>query len=157
MMNNTISVLDDKVRLNIPDEFSIMSDEEAKHFFQNTTPDILYGIEDKKAFISITKTDIKIEDDNIDSRLAQYYELYRRSVANFSNGKLAKRTLNNGKPIGAFHYTSTSAERNLLNFFVLFPLDDNEVVMTMHCSAEDSPILGGKFMQVANTIPVTGT
>lgn len=68
---------------------------------------MLYGIEEKKAFISITRTDTAIAEEDLEKRISEYYQAYSRSVANFANGGIAKRILQDGTTIGDFHYTST--------------------------------------------------
>lgn len=154
MQNSLISLFGEKVKMKIPEEFTLMTTEQAKLFFLGTVPEILYGIEEKRAFISITHTDITIETENLERRITEYYQLYNRSIANFANGGLAKRLLQDGTPIGVFHYTSTTADRDLINYFALFPLKGKEVVMSMHCSIEDSLVIAKKFLEVLNSITI---
>ena len=75
--------------------------------FLGTDPDIVYGVADKKAFISITKTDNLLVDTDLEKRNSRYYHAYGRSVPHFANSGIAKKRLQDGTTIGGFHYTST--------------------------------------------------
>ena len=152
IMNNTIFLYDDTLKLELPDSFVKYVKEDVQKCFQGDAPDFVYGIEDRKTIVSITKTNIDIKAEDFDTRLQEYYTLYSRNVPSFSAGKLVKKELNDGNEIGAFQYISTSAERDLLNFFVLLPLNKKECIITMHCSIEDGFYYGLTFMHILNSI-----
>lgn len=153
-MGKVVSFYDEKLSISIPEEFERLHTEQIKNYFNNSQPEFAYAYEDKRAVITITKPDIELSENNLEDRLVEYYNIYQRSVANFSNGNMAKKLCNSGKKIGMFHYTSTSVERDLLNFFCLLSLDDKEVMVTLHCAILDSPELGKKFMDVINSIDI---
>lgn len=104
--------------------------------------------------MSVLKTDYKTSGVAIDERIVEYCDLYKRSVPNFDNFKIAKKKTKSGVDIAAFYYTSTSPERDLYNFFILTSLDESELIFTLHCSAENAPLFGMKFMNILNSIDV---
>lgn len=152
MLSNVIRAYDDTIELMIPEEFEEIAPDHIKGRFKNNKPDVLYEHKTNKAMITLTKSDSIVFSDDVESRLSEYYIAYQRSVAGFANSKLAIKTLEGDRKIGTFHYTSTSIDRDWLNFFVLLEIEGKEAVITLHCFAEDSPLLGIKFMQVLNSI-----
>ncbi len=153
-MNTEVRFYDEKLSISIPEEFKKLNAEQTKEYFNYSQPEFAYANEEKKAIITITKTNTELFDESLEDRLVEYYNIYQRSVANFSNGNMAKKLCVGGSKIGMFHYTSTSVERDLLNFFCLLAVDTCEVMVTLHCAIADSPILGKKFMEVVNSIDV---
>lgn len=154
MLSKEVRFYDEKLSICIPEEFQKLNSEQIKEYFNNNQPEFAYANEEKRAVITITKTNTELFDESLEDRLVEYYNIYQRSVANFSNGNMAKRMCLGGSKIGMFHYTSTSIERDLLNFFCLLVIDTCEVMVTLHCAIIDSPIFGKKFMEVVNSIDV---
>ena len=152
MLSNKIRAFDETIELMIPEEFEEIMSDQIKGRFKNNKPDVLYEHKIMKAMITLTKSDLTVFSADVESRLSEYYIAYQRSVAGFANSQLAIKTLYCSRKIGTFHYTSTSIDRDWLNFFVLLEVDGQEAVITLHCSREDSPLLGMKFMQVLNSI-----
>lgn len=153
-MSREINLYENKLRFNIEDEFEDMDPNECRQYFARQTPEKIFGIPDKKAFITVMRSGNGLEPSETEKRLNEYYYAYSRSAANFSNGKMVKRELNNGGVMGVFHFGSTTVERNLLNFFSLLSVDGQEVIMTMHCAAEDSMRLGKEFVKTLDSVQV---
>lgn len=153
-MSRKISLYGDKLRFDISSEFKDMDLDECRQYFVGHMPEKIFGIPEKKAFITVMRNRNRLESSETEKRLNDYYYAYSRSVANFSNGKMVKRELDNGDSIGVFHFGSTTTERNLLNFFVLFSIEGKEIIMTMHCAAEDSMRLGKEFVKILDTVQV---
>lgn len=153
-MSREINLYENKLRFNIEDEFEDMDPNECRQYFAGQTPEKIFGIPDKKAFITVMRSENGLEPLETEKRLNEYYYAYSRSAANFSNGKMVKRELNNGGVMGVFRFGSTTVERNLLNFFSLLSVDGQEVIMTMHCAAEDSMRLGKQFVKTLDSVQV---
>lgn len=153
-MSREIILYENKLRFNIEDEFVDMEPDEYRQYFSGRMPEKIFGIPEKKAFITVMRSGNGLELPETEKRLNEYYYAYSRSAANFSNGKMVKRELNNGHVMGVFHFGSTTVERNLLNFFALLSVDGQEVIMTMHCAAEDSMHLGKEFVKTLDSVQV---
>lgn len=153
-MSREIILYENKLRFDIEDKFEDIDPDECRQYFAGQIPEKIFGIPEKKTFITVMRSGNGLEPSETEQRLNEYYYAYSRSVANFSNGKMVKRELNNGDIMGVFHFGSTTVERNLLNFFALLSVDGKEVIMTMHCSAEDSMRLGKEFVKTLDSIQV---
>ena len=153
-MSREINLYENKLRFNIEDEFVDMEPDECRQYFSGQTPEKIFSIPEKKAFITVMRSGNRLEPPETEKRLNEYYYAYSRSAANFSNGKMVKRELNNGDAMGVFHFGSTTVERNLLNFFALLSVDGQEVIMTLHCAAEDSMRLGKEFVKTLDSVQV---
>lgn len=151
-MTNKINLYENKVMFNLPKEFVL--DSEAEKYFISTKPEYVFIDNETKALVSVLKTEYEITDIKIEDRITDYFELHRRSVANFANFNMAKKKTKSGVDIAALYYTSTSQTRNLYNFFVLTYLDNHELIFTLHCNIEDIPKFGIKFMNVVNSIDI---
>ena len=87
-MSREINLYENKLRFNIEDEFEDMDPNECMQYFAGQTPEKIFGIPEKKAFITVIekwKTDWNRQE--TEKRLNEYYYVYSRSAANFSNGK----------------------------------------------------------------------
>ena len=153
-MSREINLYENKLRFNIEDEFVDMEPDECRQYFSGQTPEKIFSIPEKKAFITVMRSGNRLEPPETEKRLNEYYYAYSRSAASFSNGKMVKRELNNGDAMGVFHFGSTTVERNLLNFFALLSVDGQEVIMTLHCAAEDSMRLGKEFVKTLDSVQV---
>lgn len=151
-MTENVFLYDNKVSLNMPTEFVFVEDKEK--YFAAGKPDFVYAEKDTGALISVTLTENDIDNAKIEERIMEYYEIYRRSVPNFSNSKIAKNKTKSGKEMAAFYYTSTAPNRDLYNFFILSSVDGKELTITMHCNAQNIPDYGVKFMHFLNSIDI---
>lgn len=150
-MNKEISLYDNKLKMQIPEQF--VQSKDMDKFFVGAKPDFLYVDEKTDALISVTYTENQSAED-IDKRIAEYCELYRRSVPNFANCKIAKKKTGSGQDIAAFYYTSTTPARDIYNFFVLTSLEGRELTVTLHCDIRNIPDYGMEFMNILNSIDV---
>lgn len=153
-MSKHIALYENELEFELPDEFETLDAEVCERYFNGQLPEHIYGILEKQAFITVSRKKEALKQESLEKRLNEYYHAYSRSTANFSNGKMVKKALDNGKAIGAFHFSSTTVERNLLNFVVLFDTAGYETIMTMHCGAKDSMKLGKLFMETLDSIRV---
>ena len=151
-MTKEIKLYDNRVFLHLPEEFTAV--EECSKYFLSAKPDFAFVEQKTNALISALKTNYKTSGVAIDDRIMEYCELYKRSVPNFGNYKIAKKKTKSGLDIAAFYYTSTSPERDLYNFFILTSLDENELIFTFHCGVENAALFGAKFMNILNSIDV---
>lgn len=151
-MLKEINLYENKLIFRIPEEFEVVDD--AGRFFVSTKPDYAFVDKQTNALVSVLKTEYKIAGVSIADRITEYCEVYKRSVPNFDNFKIAKKTTKSGRDIAAFYYTSTSPERDLYNFFILTSLGEYELIITLHCGMEDASSYGIKFMNVLNSIDV---
>lgn len=151
-MTKEIKLYDNRVFFQLPEEFVAVQD--INKYFLLAKPDFAFVEQETKALVSVLKTEYKTSGITIDERIIEYFELYKRSVPNFDNFKIAKKRTKSQVEIAAFYYTSTSSERDLYNFFVLTSLDEYELLFTFHCGAENASIYGIKFMNILNSIDV---
>ena len=151
-MSKQISLYDSNIVAEIPENFTLMTREEAQEFFKLEAPEQAYSNENKSAFITLNRNESELTSEGIEKRLNEYYTIHTRVVPNFKNPSLAKRSLENGVEIGAFQYTSTSATKDLYNTCLLIPVDGKEVVMTMHCDLEQAMTQGKEFMDVLASV-----
>ena len=152
IMTKEIKLYDNKVIFQLPEEFVAVQD--INRYFLSVKPDFAFVEPETNALVSVLKTEYKTSGVTIDDRIIEYCELYKRSVPNFDNFKIAKKRTKSGTEIAAFYYTSTSPERDLYNFFILTSLDECELVFTLHCGVENASVYGIKFMNILNSIDV---
>ena len=154
MKSNTVTIFDDKAELQLPEGFVEIDREQAAAMFAGQVPELVFGLEEKAAYIAVTRTDIPFLEENLDRRLSEYCQMYRRTMANVDHVNGARRKLENGDSIGAFYFTATTADRNLFNFFGLFGLEGKEVHLLMNCAQEDTMTVGQAFMDVMNSLRI---
>lgn len=152
-MNKEINLYDNRVVFQLPEEFVVVQD--INKYFLSAKPEIAFVEQETKALVSVLKTEYKTSGITIEDRITEYCELYKRSVPNFDNFKIAKKKTKSGAEIAAFYYTSTSPERDLYNFFILTSLDEYELIFTLHCGVENASQFGIKFMNILNSIDIT--
>lgn len=152
IMTKEIKLYDNRVFFQLPEEFVAVQD--INKYFLSAKPDFAFVEQETNALVSVLKTEYKTSGVTIDDRIIEYCELYKRSVPNFDNFKIAKKRTKSRAEIAAFYYTSTSPERDLYNFFILTSLDECELVFTLHCGVENALVYGIKFMNILNSIDV---
>lgn len=132
----TLEFIEKHLDFTMPKNFEQLDVDYKHQYFGTNVPDVLYGNKRDKAFLTINIIE-KVSPYNIDERITAYYSLYQRTAPNFSNVKTVGRKLNNGAGMGAIQFTSTAPERDLYNLVGIFPVEDKEVVFTMHCDVND--------------------
>lgn len=151
-MTKEIKLYDNRVYFQLPEEFVAVQD--INKYFLSAKPDFAFVEQETNALVSVLKTEYKTTGVTIDDRIIEYCELYKRSVPNFDNFKIAKKRTKSGAEIAAFYYTSTSPERDLYNFFILTSIDECELVFTLHCGVDKASVYGIKFMSILNSIDI---
>ena len=154
MVMNKTELFDAKLRFQIPEGFKQVPDEEIAHYYPAKQPDILFENKENGALIAVAKLENELAADALEARIQEYAAVYQRSVPNFANCKIGKRTLPNGKQLGMFYYTSTTAQRDLLNYVVLSSLDGKEIMLTLHCNCKDCPAYAEKLMRTINSVEI---
>lgn len=152
IMTKEINLYDNRVIFQLPEEFVAVQD--INKYFLTAKPDFAFVEQETNALVSVLKTEYKTTGVTIDDRIMEYCDLYKRSVPNFGNFKIAKKKTKSGAEIAAFYYTSTSPERDLYNFFILTSIDECELIFTLHCGIENASLYGIKFMNLLNSIDV---
>lgn len=149
----TFETIEKYLDFRMPKGFILFDDEYKHQLFGAYSPNALYGNKEDKAFLTINMIE-KVDPYNIDDRLSVYCTLFHRTVPNLSNVKTLERTLNNGEKIGAIQYTSIARDRDLYSVIGIFPLEDKEVVITMHCDVKDGIKYALDFMNVLNYLKI---
>ncbi len=152
---NKVELWDSKLRFQIPEGFEELSKHEiAKYYTSSLKPDFLFENKSNGAFIAVAALERELTAEALQSRIQEYAAGYQRVVPNFANCQIAIRKINDDKVIGMFYYTSTTINRNLLNYVVLGCLDGKEVMMTLHCNIEDCPEYAEKLMRTVNSLEI---
>lgn len=154
MKMNKIELYDGKLSFLLPETYEQIPAEEAKNYFSVGQPEYLYMNKNVKSVVTVTGSGQTFRKEQTEERLAQYYNTYRRITPGFKAGKMSKKE--NGKTfIGAFHYQSTTIDRDMFNLFALTAVKGEEKVLTMHCEVKDSMDEGLQFMKLLSSVTVS--
>lgn len=139
--------------MGIPDGYTQATKEEiAKHFPVNQPNNMLIN-RSTNSYITFTITGAELQPSMVESKLAQYYNAYKRTVGGFQSGEIAKKDTKKSV-IGAFQYLSTTLDRDLFNIFVLTSMQGKELIITMHCDQRSVSSEGLKLMNSISSIEV---
>lgn len=87
---------------------------------------------DKKTVINVTRGGADLTEENLNSRLNEYYKGFRRDVSHFDCEKISRRTINR-KMYGEIRYLSHVAGYHFYNMFLLGSYERKELVVTIQC------------------------
>lgn len=152
MLTKTHSLFDDKITIGVPEGFAELNDQETSLYYKNERPNIVFANKEKGAILTLSILEQPLKSSEVEARVQEYVVLYQRSIPNFANCKVAMRPIDENNNIGIFCYTSTTTEKNLLNYVVIACVDGKETLITMHCDINDCPLYAEKFMKSINSI-----
>ena len=87
---------------------------------------------DKMTVINVTRGGADLTDDNLNSRLNEYYKGFCKDIGHFSCEKISRRTINR-RTYGEIEYLSHVTGYCFYNLFLLGSYRERELVVTIQC------------------------
>jgi hypothetical protein len=113
----------------------------------------LWLSEDGKTIISITRDGAKLTEDEIDSRLEEYYKGFIRDITHFECFHVKKRKIC-GRPYGEIRYRSRMMGYDFFNIFILGEYEGREIITTIQCMENDNEYNIRVFENIADSLRV---
>lgn len=153
-MSRRYNFFDDRLKIDVPDVFAQIKDEEIGKYYPGNRPQVAFASEDKRAVFSASVINIDIKEENIEKRIFEYAQMYQRACPNFDNYTFAKREINDGKQLALFYFTSTTLEKDLTTCVILASINGKEFTSEMHCDFNASFKYMPQFMRMIDSIRI---
>lgn len=142
-------------RLDIPDGYERLSDEETAKLIRTSDECCCFMDKERGYSVTVTSKDTGRESDmNIDAVMHIYSDMCRRSVPGFSNPSMGKKVIG-GKQFGALQFCSTTADRDIFDLLFVTMDKTTQIVITMQCTLKDFMKAKPEFMKMIDTAKIT--
>lgn len=126
-------LMDNKIIMMVPDDFSLMSAELTESKYYKKKPDYIYTGKDKTAFLIFSLEKGIVNQDDIETIKDTIINLIKRlhPASKFDNNKVIK---NETVMIGTFSYNLPVMDGELFNYIFLIPVSDGLIIGNLNCN-----------------------
>ncbi len=132
-----MKLFDDRLIINIPESFEIMTVDEVKIVFRNTGFNYAFIDRNKNAVMGIVLKDGKLDKEGVEKKISDYYIMYSRLAPGFILGEM-KVKYGDRVNIGALTFKSNAPTRDLFNIVSVSNFFDQELFLMFSCNIKDS-------------------
>lgn len=108
---------------------------------------------DKKTVINVTRGGGDLTDENLNSRLNEYYKGFRKDVRHFNCEKITRRAINR-RTYGEIQYLSCMTGYCFYNVFLLGGYGGRELIVTIQCVESNRAEKAHVFENVLDSIRI---
>lgn len=148
-----IDIYNGKLKIDLPDGFEQMNDEENKKFFSEHKLNYSYILREKNTVVGIVVNDVPLNNETVEKRINQYYALYSRMAPGFVMGEM-KMKQSEENTFGILSFKSNAPERDLFNIVLVANFNGKELFIIATGNMQDAESLIPKYVKMIDQMVI---